>query len=107
MEVKGYFQRIRSVEESLPGDQVVVMSLATADGGREGRLLELSRSLAAKMIVDRKARLATEEETKRHREAIREESAEAASRIAEPKSAFLAEISTVQQEVKKTRKRSV
>jgi hypothetical protein len=105
MEVKGYFQKIRAVEDSLPGDQVVVSTLATPDGGREGRLLELSRSLAAKMIVDRRARLATEEESERHRKKVREETAESAARLAEPKTTFLAEINNVHHEIKKTRKR--
>lgn len=105
MEVRSYFQRIRSVEESLPGAHVVVASLATADGGREGRLLELTRSLAAKMIVDKKARIATDEEALRHRESVRGESAEIAARIIEPKTAFLAEISAADKEVKKNRKR--
>lgn len=105
MEVKGYFERVRSVADSLPGDQVVVTSLATPDGGREGRLLELTRSLAAKMIVDRKARLATDDEAQRHRESVRGESAEIAARLADPKTTFLAEISTAHQEIKKSRKR--
>lgn len=105
MEVKSYFQTIRSVEDSLPDDQVVVSSLATADGGREGRLLELNRSIAAKMIVDRRARLATEEETKRHREKVQGESAESAARNTELKTTFLAEITHVHNEIKKTRKR--
>jgi hypothetical protein len=105
MEVRGYFQKIRSVEESLPGDHVVVASLATADGGREGRLFELTRSLAAKMIVEKKVRLATEEESVRHREFVRGETAEVTARAVEPQTAFLAEISTIDREVKKQRKR--
>lgn len=105
METRGYFQKIRSVEESLPGDHVVVASLATADGGREGRLLELSRSLAAKMIVESKARLASAAETELHRESIRSESQEAAARAASPRTAFLADISAANKETSKNRKR--
>lgn len=105
METRGYFQKIRSVEESLPGDHVVVASLATADGGREGILLELTRTLAAKMIVDRKARLASVEEATIHRESIRGESAEMAARGISPQTAFLADITAANRDVSKSRKR--
>ncbi len=92
MEIKGYFQKIRSVEQTLPADCVVVASLATPDGGREGRFMDLSRSLAAKMIVDRKARLATEEEARAHREELQKETEDANARVQAARPAFLVDL---------------
>jgi DNA invertase Pin-like site-specific DNA recombinase len=105
MEVKGYFVKIRAMEESLSGDFVVVASLATPDGGRGGRLLELTRALAAKMIVDKRARLATAEEEAAFRQKLHEEVAEAVARASEPQTAFLADISTVRKDLGKGKKR--
>ncbi len=58
MDLRAYFQKIRSVENSITAEHVVVVSLETPDGGREGQLSEVSRTNAAKLIVDGKARLA-------------------------------------------------
>lgn len=66
MDLKAYFKRLREVEAGLPADEVVVASLATPDGGKAGELTEASRAVAAKLIVEGAARLATEEETRQY-----------------------------------------
>jgi hypothetical protein len=86
MELKAYYQKLRQVESGLAEPHVVVVSLDTPDGGRAGRLTEAPRSLAAKLIVEGSARLATEEEAARYREQMAEvrrkaEQSLAASRI--------------------------
>jgi len=67
MDVKAYYQKIREVENQLPAGEVVIVSLDTPDGGRAGRAMEADRRLAAKMIVDGRARVATPEEVEAFR----------------------------------------
>ncbi|MGO9094405.1 MAG: hypothetical protein ACLQGV_04215 [Bryobacteraceae bacterium] len=68
MDLKVYYQKIRQIEASLAEAFVVVASLDTPDGGRAGVLTEAARRVAAKMIVEGRARLASAEETAEHRE---------------------------------------
>ncbi len=62
MEMKAYFQKLRQTEASLREPSVVVASLASPDGGREGVLTEAPKEIAARLIVEGTARLATAEE---------------------------------------------
>ena len=64
MDLKQYFRKIREVEAGLVDDYPVVVSLDTPDGGKAGRVSEVSRYNAAKMIVEGRAMLATEEQKK-------------------------------------------
>ena len=77
MDIRSYFQKIRAIEESIPERFAVISSLATPDGGVEGRLTEVPRSVAAQMTVDGKARLATAEETQQYRDQMDRARAEA------------------------------
>jgi len=86
MELKVYYQKLRQVEGGIPEPYVVVSSLGTPDGGRPGVLTEVPRALAAKLIVEGGARLATGEESQEFREQVAEakrlaEQAAAAGRI--------------------------
>jgi hypothetical protein len=62
MDLKNYFKQIREIERSLTGPSVVVVSEETDDGGKAGIRTAASPYLAAKAIVERRARLATPEE---------------------------------------------
>lgn len=62
MDLRQYFKKMREVESTLVDTYPVVVSLDTSDGGRAGVLSEVSRGVAAKMIVDGRATLATEEQ---------------------------------------------
>jgi hypothetical protein len=62
MDTKIYYSKIREIEQSLTEPSVVLVSQETPDGGRAGVRTEAPRRLAAKMIVDGSARLATAEE---------------------------------------------
>ncbi len=55
MDVKQYYKKIREVESTLPGQYVFVVSLATPDGGKPGVVSEVTREVAAKMIVEARA----------------------------------------------------
>jgi len=62
VDVKQYYRKIREVQNALPESDVLVVSLATADGGKEGVISETSREVAAKLIVEGRAVQATEEQ---------------------------------------------
>ena len=86
MDLKVYYQRLRQIEAELKAPQALVVSLETPDGGRAGVFTEVPKTLAAKLIVEGGARLATEEEASEFREQVAEarlkaEQAATASRI--------------------------
>ena len=62
MDLRVYYRKIREIESTIPGLYVVLVSLATTDGGRAGVLTETTRELAARQIAEGRARLAVEEE---------------------------------------------
>ncbi len=62
MDLRVFFQKVRQLEKELPGNHVVVVSTETPDGGRPGQTAEVAKAVAARMIVEGKARLATPEE---------------------------------------------
>ncbi len=72
MDLKVYYQQLRQIEASFTNPCVVLVSLATPDGGRAGVATEAPRDIAAKMIVDGSARLATEIEAQDYREKCEE-----------------------------------
>ncbi len=62
MNLKSYYAKVRETEASLDGPDVLVISLATPDGGKPGVKTVTSRRVAAQLIVEGKARVASEEE---------------------------------------------
>ena len=86
MDVKRYYQKIRQIESTIAEAFAVVVSLETPDGGKAGKFTEVLPRVAAKMVVDGIANLATAEEAQRLREAMAEaqraaEQAATASRV--------------------------
>ncbi|HLH41379.1 MAG TPA: hypothetical protein VKV74_00235 [Bryobacteraceae bacterium] len=67
MDLKVYYQKIREIEASIAEPFVVVVSRATEDGGKAGVRSEVARRLAAKLIAEETARLASEEEAAQFR----------------------------------------
>lgn len=67
MDVKAFYQKVRQVAETIAEAYAVVISFPTPDGGREGIASEVARTLAALMVVEGKARLATAEEASEFR----------------------------------------
>ena len=66
MDLKVYYKRVREIEQTMSDPFVLIVSEATDDGGKEGVRSEVSRNLAAKMIMDRRARLANNDEIKEY-----------------------------------------
>jgi hypothetical protein len=86
MDLKQYFRRLREIEESFIDKYPVVISLETPDGGKAGLIAETSRHVAAKMIVEGRAVLASSEQKTayyEHQDATRKaaEKAELSKRV--------------------------
>ena len=62
MDLRVYYKKIREVESTLTEPYIVVVSLATQDGGKADVFTEASRQVAAKHIAEGRARVATVEE---------------------------------------------
>ncbi len=62
MDLRAYYRKIREVESTLNEPYVVLVSVATSDGGKAGIRTEVTRHIAARLIAEGKARLATHEE---------------------------------------------
>jgi len=72
MDLRAYYRKRREMEQTIPGEYVLLKSLATPDGGITGRLTEADRAVAARMIVDGLAEIASAAE----REALDKQIAE-------------------------------
>ncbi len=79
MDLRVFYQKIRKQESELDGEYVVLVSNETGDGGRSGQTVEVAKPLAARMIVEGRARLASPLECKARQKAL-ERAAEAAQR---------------------------
>jgi len=84
MDLRAYYRKIRELEATLKDTDVVVVSLATPDGGQEGTQTEVARRVACQLVVEGKARFATPEEGAAYRESVRHAHREAQA-IAEAK----------------------
>jgi len=62
MDLKIYYQKLRKLEREIPEEHLVVVSQETPDGGRADHKTEVTRSVAAMMILEGRARVATKEE---------------------------------------------
>ena len=65
--MKAYYKKIREAERSMQGDYQFMVSLPTPDGGKEGVITEVATAIASRLVVERKARRATEEEARKFR----------------------------------------
>ncbi len=86
MDVRQYYRKVREAESSIHGEYPLMVSLETTDGGKAGVVSEVSRDVAAKLIVEGRAVPATQEEQDlyRERQALsrkKAESAELARRV--------------------------
>jgi hypothetical protein len=66
--LKAHYQKIRELEQSFEGAFPVIVSVETADGGKAGVKTEVPALVAAKMIADGRARLASEDEAREFHE---------------------------------------
>lgn len=72
MDLRAFYQKIRQLEATIADDHVVVVSHETPEGGRAGMKSEVSRAIAARLVVEGRARLASADETTEFREAAAE-----------------------------------
>jgi len=70
MDLKGYYRKVRDAEARLEEEFPILRSLATEEGGKAGRLVEVARAVAARMIVDGIAELAGTDEATQFRKAV-------------------------------------
>lgn len=91
MDLKVYYRKLREIEAGIPTPEVVVVSHETPDGGVAGVRTEVRRAVAARLVVEGKARLATEEE----QSAFHEETAEAKRRAEQAAAASRMQITVV------------
>ncbi len=68
MNVKAYYQKSQELERTLTEPFVVIVSHDTPDGGKKGLLTEVPKRLAARMVADGRAYLATAEAAHEFRE---------------------------------------
>lgn len=80
MDLRVFFQKLRKIEQEIIEPHVVVVSHETPDGGREGQLSEVSRSIAARLILEGHAHLASAEQTAEFRTEARKALEEAQQR---------------------------
>jgi hypothetical protein len=86
MDVRSYYRKVKDTEAGLKGSEVVLVSLATPEGGKEGVRTEAPRNVAARMIAEGRARVATGAEASEFREGLqaaqrKHEREEAARRV--------------------------
>jgi hypothetical protein len=72
MDLRAYYRKIRETEALLTGESMVVVSIATPEGGKDGVRTEVPRMVAARLLAEGRARLAAEEETREFHDANRE-----------------------------------
>jgi hypothetical protein len=63
MDLRVYYQKIRKIEAEIADEFPVVVSRETSDGGKPGLKSQVPRYLAARLIAEDKASLATAEQT--------------------------------------------
>jgi len=76
MDLRQYFRKIREIESSIEDRDALVSSLETPEGGKAGIVSEVSRPIAAKMIAEGRAVLATAEEREKYLRDLAERVAE-------------------------------
>jgi hypothetical protein len=71
MDLRTYYKKVREAEATLTGADIVLVSLPTPEGGKEGVFTEAPRGVAAKLIAEGRARVATDKEAAAFREELR------------------------------------
>jgi uncharacterized Fe-S cluster-containing radical SAM superfamily enzyme len=62
-----FYQKLRKIEHEISDPHVVVVSEETPDGGKAGHKAEVARHIAARLILEGRARLASAEESAEYR----------------------------------------
>ncbi len=103
MDLRSYYKKVRDAEAALPGRDLVIVSLETSEGGKEGVRTAAPRPIAARLITEMRARVATNEEANAFHEAHRE----ARAKHEQEETARRVQVMVIPaQDVKKTKERS-
>jgi predicted DNA binding protein len=70
MDLRAYYQKIRRIETGIKEATTVIVSRETPDGGKPGVKADVPRGLAARLIAEEKAELASPEEAAQFRSEI-------------------------------------
>ncbi len=70
MDLRLFYQKLRKIEQEITDPHVIIVSNETPDGGRAGQKAEVSRCIAARSILEGRARLATTEEAAEYRAGV-------------------------------------
>lgn len=76
MDVRQYYKKLRELEAGMKEANVVVVSYETPDGGKAGVMTEVPRRNACQLLLDGRAKLASDaeaDEFRQHEAAKREE----------------------------------
>jgi len=68
MDMRSYYKKVRDADAALTGEHFVMVSLETSEGGKPGVRTEVPRAIAAKLIAEVRARVATKDETRKFHE---------------------------------------
>jgi hypothetical protein len=68
MDLRIYYQKIRDERGKIADEYPVMVSNETPDGGKSGAMTEVTRDLAAKLLVDGTARMASKTEAAEFRQ---------------------------------------
>ena len=71
MDLRMFYQKMRKLEQEITAPHVVVISAETPDGGKAGVQTEVTREMAARLIVEGRARLATSEEAEEFQKSLK------------------------------------
>jgi hypothetical protein len=105
MDLRLYYEKIRTMETKLADEFPLIVSNETTDGGKDGTKTEVPRRIAARLLVEGQARLASKEELKTFREYLAE-SKRVADQIVAAAKLQLTVLSTVDLDRLKTAARS-
>ena len=72
MDLRQFYHKLRVIEEEIAEPNVVVVTHETADGGRAGHKVEVSRRNAARLILEGRAHLAKLEEATEYRKHVKQ-----------------------------------
>ena len=70
MDLRAYYQKIRKIEGDITDPVVVIISRETPDGGRPGIRSDVSRAVAARLVAEEKAELASPEQAAQFRSEV-------------------------------------
>ena len=85
MDLRIYYQKIRDASSKIADAFPVVVSNETPDGGKVGVLTEVTRPIAAKMVVEGLARLADDKEAAAFRQKLADARRQAEESVAAAK----------------------